>query len=158
MQYFFWNKDINLLSADIIVHRETERKCFFLHLCFYGGLSMFSKLDICTAHLVLEEENNPFRRYSSENLLWKRQLYMIHTSSWFTTGTAMTVVKRKLWFNTVVPNQMTTLIVLPINYFALYNFNVQGGDTLGGNPVRCTVGTVLAPHQMERTNTSRSDY
>lgn len=137
--------------------KQKESASFYIY-AFMGAVSLFSKLDVCTAHLVLEGENDPFRRYSSKNLLWKRRLCMIHTSSWFTTGITMTIVKRKLWFNTVVPNQMTTLIVLPINYFALSNFNVQGEDTLGGNPVHCTVGTVLAPHQKERTNTSRSDY
>lgn len=155
MQYFFGNKDVNQPSANEFVHRETESPSFYI-CAFMGAVSMFSKLDACTPHLVSDGGNDPFRSYSSKILLQKRRLYMIHSSSWFTTGTAMREVKTKLWFNAVVPNQ--TLIVLPINYFALADFNIQGENTLGGNPAHCTAGTVLAPHQMERTNIRRSDY
>jgi len=82
---------------------------------------------------------------------------MIHASSWFTTGTVMRVVNRKLWFSTVVPSQTTPLIVLAINYSALANLNVKGENTFGENTAYCAVGYLLSFHLGKRT-VSKSDY
>lgn len=71
MQHSFGNEMKNLASTNVIIHRETERKCFFYIYVFMGVISKFSKLDVYTARLILERTNDPFRRYSSKNLLWK---------------------------------------------------------------------------------------
>jgi len=39
MQHSFGSKEMkNLPSTNVIMHRETERKCFFLHHFFLWGL------------------------------------------------------------------------------------------------------------------------
>lgn len=47
---------------------------FFYISVFMRVVSKFSKLDVGAAHLILERKNDPFRSYSSKNLLWKRRL------------------------------------------------------------------------------------